>query len=596
MGPATPGRTAIDSFRGPDDAARQDSAQVPSRPPTARMRPGGARSHRPEEFSPAMLDIHRARRSLLLTVAACAVVAGCAADPQGNPSGRPDHPRAGGVLHLAQIEPSTLDPATVYDSYDAAVVNQIHAGLLRHDRNFSVRPDVATSWTIDHDGLEYRFELRRGVRFHDGTPLTAADVVHSVERVFRIDPESTILARQYLGVIAGTDAFARGEADSIEGLEILGPHALAIRLERPYAPFLNVLASEFARILPRPESGGDPVDGSVGCGPFALRSWTPGERLVLDRFTDYHGPGAHLDGLVIETPPPPVLPRAIRGFIEGDVHVVELTNTAIEAVAAVRDARVHQRRELSLTFLAFAVDRPPFDDPDVRRAVAHAIDVASLSGIDEHRRPAATGVLPPGFPGYEPLDKCLSFAPARAASLLAAAGHPRGGGLPRVTIAIPRRGEGFETLALDLCHQIEASGLDVEPLLVDWNDFDRGLRSNAYHAFLLTWMPDLPDADSFFYPLFHTGGSVNHLHYSDTELDAWLDTARVELDRTRRTRLYRRAEQRVLEDAAIVPLHFNSTVFAARPSVQDFQVTSMGGANLPLRSVWLDPSAGRGAR
>ena len=583
------------SFPGLDDAAPPRWSQVPPGPRRPE-RSGGGFVHSSEEPSPAMFSILRARWSLLLAIAACVGVSGCAPDAAREREGNEDRPRTGGVLHLAQIEPSTLDPATVYDSYDAAVVNQIHAGLLRHDRNFGVRPDVATAWTIDHGGLEYHFDLRRGVRFHDGTPLTARDVVHSFERIFRLDSASTVLARQYLGVIAGADAFARGDADSIHGLEALGPHRLAIRLAQPYAPFLNVLASEFARILPRPEDGVDPGQGRVGCGPFVLREWVPGERLVLERFDDYHGPRPHLDGLVIRTPPPPVLPRAIRGFIEGDVHVVELTNTAAEAVAAVRDARHHQRRELSLTFLAFAVDRPPFDDPAVRRAVAHGVDVGSLAGIDEYRRPSATGVLPPGFPGYEPVDKCLPFAPARAGSLLTAAGHPRGKALPPITIAIPRRGEGFETLALDLCRQIEAIGLDVEPLLVDWNDFDRGLRENAYHAFLLTWMADLPDPDSFFYPLFHSTGSVNHLHYADPDVDAWLDTARSALDRTRRTDLYRRAEQRVLGDATIVPLHFNSTVFATRPSVQGFQVTSMGGANLPLRSVWLDPSAGRRAR
>ena len=514
------------------------------------------------------------------------LVVGCADPADRAPVPEVEVPRSGGTLHIAQIAPSTLDPAVVYDSYDAALVNQIHAGLLRHDRNFGLRPDLARSWWIDTSGLRYRFELNDDLRFHDGTPVTAHDVSHSWHRVFRIEKARTELARQYLGVIAGTEAFARGEIDSIVGIRVIDARTIEIDLERPYAAFLNVLASEFARVVPR--STTLDTDTPIGCGPFALVEWVAGDRLVLERHDTYHGTPVHIERLVVHTPPDPVLPRAIEAFVDGRLHLVELTTSAADPVEAVDGVELHQRRELSLTFLAFSVDRPPFDDVRVRRAVAHATDAPSLIGVDATRRPPATGVLPPGFPGYEPAVKRLGFAPDRADSLLAAAGFPGGRGLEPIVVGIPRRGEQFEKFALDLCRQLENAGLPVQPRVLDWQRFDRGLRNHEFDAFLLTWIADLPDADSFFYPLFHSTGSVNHLHYVDHEVDAWLDQARGDVDRDHRTSLYRRAERRVLDDAAIVPLHFNSTMFAVRTSVRGFEIASMGGSQLPLRSVWLE--------
>ncbi len=515
---------------------------------------------------------------------------GCAPEPL--PSSQPpaEVPINGGEFRLAQIAPSSLDPALVYDSYDAALVNQLYDGLLEHDTNFTVQPNVARSWRISEDGRTYRFLIEPNVVFHDGSLVTAHDVAFTLERIFRLDPHSTTLARQYLSVIAGSAEFARGETERIEGIEVIGDQEIEIRLREPYAAFLNVLASEVARIVPRDYvlANGDDVlqRAPVGCGPFRLVRWEKDAQLVLERFDRYHGHASYLDRLVILTPPAPVLPHALAGFLQGTLHAVELTAGGRDALEAVQGAQIHRRRELSLTLLGFNAAVAPLDDARLRRALAHAIDVDDMATLTSPGRAPATGVLPPGFPGFTPEPKRLPYDPEQTLRLLEEAGHPGGKGLPELVIAIPRRTQNDESMARELCEQLARVGVRARAEYFEWEDFDRGLRESTFAAFLITWVADLPDPDSFFYPLLHTDGSVNYFGYDNPTVDAALDAARSENDRGHRIELYRDIERTVLAQGVLVPVHFSSTLFAVQPRVRDFEISSMGGSDLPLHRVW----------
>lgn len=533
------------------------------------------------------------RRRLItaMVLVFAALFSSCATDDDAAVPAPAPAPVPGGTVEFMQIPPNTLDPAIIVDSFAATIVNLMHSGLLRHDRNFGIRPDVARTWRIEESGRLYFFEMRDDVVFHDGRPVRAQDVEHSIQRVFDLDADDSELARHYLQVIEGVDEYLRGEADRIVGVTVQDDLRLTIRLERPYAPFLNVLASEFARIVPRPEDPDAPTDVTIGCGPFALKAHVPGERLELRRHEDFHRE-VLLDGVVVRTPEHHSTQQAIDAFTAGELDLVELTTATTDRLDPVLGARIHRRLELSLTFLGFTTDRPPFDDPDLRRAIAHAIDVKALHGIDAVRKPVATGVLPPGFPGYQPHDKRLAYDPARAAELVAKAASIEA----PLRIAVPKRGDAFDQMAEDVCTQIRALGLPVELLILPWAEFSRGVRRDEFDGYFLTWVADVPDADSFFFPLFHSTGSINYLHYENADVDAWLDEARGENVQTRRLELYRRAESQVLGDAAIVPLHFNSTVIAVQGAVRGFEVTSMGSAHLRLENVWLEPDAERSAR
>lgn len=528
--------------------------------------------------------------SLPLTVIA-SVLLGCAS-PEEDPSPAPvDQPVRGGTLHIAQIAPASLDPGFVDDSYEAALVNQIHDGLLRHDSNLNLVPSLATSWQISRDGREYRFLLKEGALFQDGTPVTSRDFVFSFSRIFRLDPEQATLAREYLGVIEGSADYAASVADSISGLATEGDYVLTVRLTEPYASFLHVMASELARVVPeayvREHGDGILSTAPVGAGAFRLVSWEPGEKIVLERFEQYHAGPAWLDRVVVHTPPDPVLPRAVAAFRRGELHMVDLTLSGRKGMPEVPDVRLHRRRELSLTFLGFNNRRPPLDDLNVRRAIAHAIDLDRLTGMGQDGQTVATGVLPPGFPGYTPEIKRLPFDPALSLSLLEKTVAE--GRMPaQLTIAVPKRGSEADLMIEDICHQLRAVGVPARTRYLDWDEFTAGLIEDSFDIFVLSWVADLPDPDAFFYPLFHSSGTTNHAHFSDPVLDRLLDDARTGAVNVARMDAYREAEYRILSEAAVVPINFSTTLLAVADGVRGVELSSMGVANMRLNHVWLE--------
>ncbi|RKZ12098.1 hypothetical protein DRQ32_04440 [bacterium] len=535
-----------------------------------------------------MTTRHSSLLILLLTLA----WVGCAVPDDGPTPSKASAPVRGGTLHIAQTAPNSLDPGQVDDSYEAALVNQIHDGLLRRDSNLNLLPSLATSWQISRDGRQFRFEIKQGARFHDGSPVTAADFVFSFSRILRFGPDLASAAREYLSLIEGADAYARGEADTISGLATDGDHVLMVRLTEPYASFLHVMASEIAFVVPKHyvlEQGDEEFSRNpIGAGAFRLVSWTAGEQIVLERFDDYHGNVAWLDRVVVHTPPDPVAPRAIAAFRRGELHMVDLTLHGQSTLPAVAGPRLHRRRELSLTLLAFNVHRAPFDDVNVRRAIARGIDHDRLSGMGEGGQHVATGILPPGFPGYTPENKRLAFDPRYAIDTLEKS-LPES--LDEIRIAVPKRGAEADLLAEDLCHQLRAVGLEASTHYLDWGDFTEGLVEDRFDAFILTWVADLPDPDSFFYPMFHSTGSTNFHHLNDPALDQILDDARAGSTIVARMDSYRDAEARILSEAAVVPICFSTTLLVVAEHVYGVELSSMGTAQMRLNHVWFAPGA-----
>jgi peptide/nickel transport system substrate-binding protein/oligopeptide transport system substrate-binding protein len=251
---------------------------------------------------------------------------GCGQHSSKPAVGNAELPRDGGTFRMEQDEPDRLDPACVDDAYEAFLVNQIFDGLVGFDAHLNTVPSIASSWIISPDGKTYTFELKSGVRFHDGTEVVADDVVFSLTRVFDLPEEQAGLARQYLCHILGAADYAAKKIDRITGLEAPSSHQVRITLDHPYAPFLAVLASEMARVVPKRhvQRLGDLefARHPIGSGPFVLAEWTPHGRAVL---TAFRAPGAqhvHLDSIVIGFPPGNVRECAAQCFLNGKLSAV----------------------------------------------------------------------------------------------------------------------------------------------------------------------------------------------------------------------------------------------------------------------------------
>jgi oligopeptide transport system substrate-binding protein len=518
--------------------------------------------------------------------------AACSGPARTGQDGALPAPRRGGVLRLVQERPESLDPATVGTVYASLPVNQIFDGLVGLDPGLHVGPALASTWTISRDGRTYVFHLRPDVRFHDGSSLTSADVVFTIERVLSAPPDSRSVAFSYLGVVVGAADFAAGRRSDLPGVVAVDPLTVRIELERPYLSFLEVLAMDGLRIVPRHvvEKLGDAAFGRapVGTGPFRLADWNrKGLRLTAN--PDYFAGPPHLDEVDILFLGDDEDDSGAARFDRGEVDVLEVPAEHLERLAREPGVSLHRYQELSLSFLGLLTGTPPLDDVRIRQAVACAIDREGLAARSPATRRYASGILPPGIPAYSPRTKGIGYDPARSRRLLAAAGHADGRGLPPIRLFTTAKSEAAKKVLEQLRANLDAVGIRLEVLDVPWSELNRRIEDHSAPAFLLAWIADLPDPDAFLRTLFESGGSANFFDFHDRETWALLRRGAREMNPVERAKIYRQVEQRILELSPMVPLYHSVGILAVRGGVHGLEPGPLGLASAELEHVWIAP-------
>lgn len=528
----------------------------------------------------------------VLIVASAVLATGCGESRQVRPSAT-ETPRRGGTFTMTQDSPETLDPARVDDVYEAMMVNQIFDGLLAYDNHLNTVPRIASSWIISPDGTTYTFQLRRGVKFHDGSELTAEDVVYSLARVFDLPEAQSSLARTYLGHILGAAEYAGRSAPSVSGLEILSPYMVRITLVQPYSSFLAALASEFAGIVPKHyiERVGSEDFGHhpIGSGPFRLVEWIEGDRLTMACFPAYAFRQAWLDTLVIQLPNENARDLAADQFLRGELSAVVIPDGRLHEFVDRPGTALVARQDLSLMFVGLNSLQKPFSDVRVRQAFALAIDREALIRAHPDGRTLPNGMLPPGMPGYTPEQKLLPHDLDRARTLLAQAGYPGGVGLPPIVYTTAVTTQRARQLFEEMRRQVAAVGFDLKLEELSWLDFSRHLTAATLQSLSVTWVADIPDPDSFLYAMCTSDGSANFTAYSSPEVDALLEQGRACRSQLQRLEIYRDAERRILRDASVIPLFHPLSAIAMRGEVRGLHLTAMGVGSLCLETVWLAP-------
>ena len=532
-----------------------------------------------------------------LILAAAAIASGCdssSARSQDADATTINAPRRGGTFRLVLEAPQDLDPAAVGSVYEALPVGQIFDGLVAHDPGLHIVPVLADTWTISKDGRVYTLHLREGVQFHDGTPLTADDVVFSLKRLLDPARAKQSIGVSYLQVVEGAPEFGAGRSRELPGVVALDAHRLEIRLTRPYLSFLDVLAMDDLRVVPEKALTGIGEAAfrraPVGTGPFRFVSWTDKE-LRLAANPGYFGGQPYLDQLVILFPRPGEHDSGNARFGRGETEMVEPNSDALASLLANPSVEIHRYQDLSVSFLGLNTGIPPLDDVRVRRAIAHAIDRKSLAGLSASTRREATGILPPGLPSYSPALKALAFDPERARLLLAEAGHPAGRGLSPIKFFTAQSDSTAVKKTVEQLRQnLAAVGITLEIHKVSWRELTAKIEGHEAPMFQLGWVADLPDPDSFLRTLFEPGGSSNYFDFRDDETGRQLTRGASETNPVERARVYREIEKSVLDNAPFVPLFHAVGMIASRNTVHGLKPGPMGIGSLSFKHVWIEPA------
>jgi len=481
----------------------------------------------------------------------------------------------GGTLRLAGGLPPTLDPAVAQDSTSAEYIVHLFSGLVRLDADLEVVPDLAEGWALSEDGRTHTFTLRAGARFADGRPITAADVVYSLERACSPALGSPVAA-SYLNDIVGVREYSRGEAEGIAGLRAPSEGVVEITTDAPKAYFLAKLTYPAAFVVDRDQveaEGERWMARPNGSGPFVLAEMSR-ERIVLERNTRYYGLPPALDRVeyVVSGGFP------ITMYENDELDIVEVPPSEMERVSDPENplhGEVETASELSVTYLGLNVSLPPFDDPAVRQALARAIDKAKIADLVlQGGATPAHGILPPSLPDYDPSFAGLSYDPASARSLLEGSRYGVEG-LPPIYLATSGT-SGYPDAVTEAILSFVEDHLGIEMTVhqVEWADFLRDMNARRYPLFLTGWIADYPDSENFLDLLFHSASPQNHMGYANPEVDGLLEAARVEQDAAERTRLYREAERILVEDAAWIPLIHGVRVSLVKPYVRGYASTS----------------------
>lgn len=481
--------------------------------------------------------------------------------------------------------PRSYDPATTYGAGD----KKAFSGLVSFDPRLNLVPDLAERWDVSADGTVYTFYLRANAKFHDGRAVTAQDVIYSWERAASPELQSETVIT-YLGDIVGVKEKYAGQAEQISGLKAPDEHTLQVTIDAPKPYFLLKLTYATAFVVDRAnvESGDDWVYRPNGTGPYRLTEWRHNEYIIYEANKDFYLGAPSIPYVVIKL------------YAGDDERLFETREVDIAGVSLYNVDRVLDPAEplheyvvsgvnLCTHYVSFDVTQPPFDDANVRKAFTMAFDRRRYIDVAlQGKALPATGLYPPGLPGFSYELKGLPYDPVKARELLKLSKYGGAEKLPQIVYTKGGIGSYVSPDVGALVNSWEENlGVKIRVENIEYNYYyDQIYSGNHGQIISGGWCADYPDPENFADVLLHSASPQNHGNYANPKLDALLEAARVERDVTKRIALYQQAEQMIVDDA---PMLFTSQTLSyelVQPYVKGYVFTPI---SIPIeRYVWLE--------
>ncbi len=497
---------------------------------------------------------------------------------------------------------STLDPAFARNLALIWPVTQLFNGLVQLSDSLAVEPCVAKQWHVSDDGLQYTFLLRDDVYFHDsevfpnglGRRVTASDFVYSFSRL--LNPK---LASPGSWVLSMLD---RNFAGFTNGCKALNDTILIIRLSKPFPAFLGLVSMPYCFVVPHEaieHYGGEFGRRPVGTGPFYMKYWRDGEKLVLRRNAHYFeldNEGKRLPYLesVVVTFVVDKQSEFIE-FISGNIDMLSGVHASSKDELLTRTGNLnpkYREKVLMLTgpylnteYLGVLLDsiglesleNSALHDLRVRKALGYGFDRNAMMLYLRGNLgfPATRGIVPPAMPGFETSTEGFYYNPDKSRQLLVEAGYPNGNGLPPITISTT---DDY----LDVCefiqHQLGEVGFDIRIDVLPGAAYRDMMANSKLSLFRASWVADYADPENYLALFVSSNFSPlgpNYTHFSSSEYDQLYRKALAEPLYDNRLPYYRAMDSLVIANAAVIPLYYDKVVRFISKDVEGITLNPM---------------------
>jgi peptide/nickel transport system substrate-binding protein len=466
------------------------------------------------------------------------------------------------IATLSDIE--AIDPHTSNDVPSSTVQHNLFESLITQTEDMELEPGLATNWE-NVDETTWELELREDVTFHDGSDFNADVVKANLDRI--------------LDDSIGSPRAALFEM--IEEVVVIDDHTVEIHTEYPFSPLPSHLAHSGGGMMSLEtieadyegvEEGGQPGDyineNPSGTGFFEFEEWTPGSEVVLTRNDDYWGDPAGVEQVTFQVTPEDL--TRIGELETGAADIIfPVSPSDVERVESTDGISMYEQESLGLAYIGFNMEKEPFDDPDVRRALSMGINKEDLlEGVLEGTGTPAVGPLGEQIFGFSDAVEEIPYDPEAAQELLAEAGYE----------------DGFETTLwtndsrerIDIAElvqaQLSAIGVTVNIEVLEWGAYLENTSEGQHDMFILGWSTATGDADYLMYNLFHSSqqGDGNKSFLDDPEIDALLEEGRSATTEAEREDIYEEAMQLLVDDARMLYLYHQDYLVGVRDEVQGF--------------------------
>lgn len=480
----------------------------------------------------------------------------------------------------------TLDPGLIGDLSSAYALQLISNGLVTLDpKTLKVVPDLASSWSVSSDGKTWTFNLRPGLKFSNGDPLTAQDIAYSIDRAFTPDIDGKSgTASYYLGVndvpniVGGKARVAGGPSIIGTGLVVVSPTQLQINLVQPAAYFLDQLTYPVSWAVDKKvvdQFGAQWWDGHfVGSGPFILKSWVHKVKLTFVQNPNWWGTKptlTEIDMPMIVSPD-----TAWNSFQAKEIDTAGVPVADYPTAKTFGPKRFFEGPQLSIQYLTLNSGVAPFNNLTVRQAFAEAVNRDAIaSQIWGGTVISSDHIIPDGMPGYNKDLKGLPFNPSKAkADLLSV--FPDVTKMPAISIEYPK-GSNDEDKMMTKIQQDWQTYLGVHVNLnpVDFGQELNDLPTNKVQSYQIGWIGDYPDPQDFM-DLVITGSPNNNMQFSNSQVDSLVQQADTTTNLDSRAGLYDQAEEIAVDNVAWVPLFQGKNIYVFQSYVQGFSFDIQG--------------------